>query len=184
MRKSSAQNGQSKTVYRQQIPQEQAVENDPYAYAQAQPVGSGSGRSSGKHAKQVQGQGSSPLQRLQSQYPAGADGVPEPVTFTSGSRGTKRPYDQYVMLDLRACRVELMNLYSLLRSEQPQNPILQSAQDQGIKRAMSPSERARQAEQQAQQQAQQQMIAQNRQAAIEKRQRLTAGSSDTKPVSA
>lgn len=184
VRKTSAENGQSKTVYRQQIPQGQPVENDPYAYAQTQPVGSGSGRSSGKHAKQAHGQGSSPLQRLQSQYPAGANGVPEPVTFTSGSRGTKRPYDQYVVLGLRRCRNELMNPHSPFRSEQPPNPILQSAQDQGIKQAMSPSERARQAEQQAQQQAQQQMIAQNRQAAIEKRQRLNARSSGTKPVSA
>lgn len=183
MRKTSAENGQSKTVYRQQIPQEQPVENDPYAYAQTQPVGSGSGRSSGKHAKQAQGQGSSPLQRLQSQYPAGANGVPEPVTFTSGSRGTKRPYDQYVMFE-RKRKIVLMNPHSPFRSDQPQNPILQNAQEQGIKRAMSPSERARQAEQQAQQQAQQQMIAQNRQAAIEKRQRLNARSSGTKPVSA
>lgn len=64
------------------------------------------------------------------------------------------------------------------------NPVVQQAQQgqQGIQRAMSPSERARLAEQQAQQQ---QMIAQNRQAAMEKRQRLNGRSSGgQKPVSA
>jgi len=63
------------------------------------------------------------------------------------------------------------------------NPAVHQAQQgqQGIQRAMSPSERARLAEQQAQQQ---QMIAANKQAALEKRQRLNGRSSGQKPVSA